>query len=108
MHFLGYYAGISKQSESLLWTLAGICCTIFDTSLFHLKEDLFKVWTLRLDPILFSENAQVFMKYLITSIVLVRTLSIHIYLAMYIVMLWPIVFVSFYIFNNAWHVAVNK
>ncbi|KAI4455816.1 adenosine deaminase [Holotrichia oblita] len=94
MRTLGYYIGISKQTEVLFLVLAGICCTIFDASLFNLHTNLYKVWNMPMDPTKFTDTAQLYVKYILSSIVLVRTFTVHLYLAFYIVMLWPAIFVS--------------
>ncbi|KAK9738461.1 hypothetical protein QE152_g9802 [Popillia japonica] len=45
-----------------------------------------------MDPTKFTDTAQLYVKYILSSIVLVRTFTVHLYLAFYIVMLWPAVF----------------
>ncbi|KAF2900667.1 hypothetical protein ILUMI_05519 [Ignelater luminosus] len=92
MQPFGYYLGIPKQTEVLLLTLIGICCTIFDASLLDLNSNLHKVWEIALDPTKVSGNTQIYLKYLLSGIILVRTFSVHLYLAFYIVMLWPAIF----------------
>ncbi|KRT84613.1 hypothetical protein AMK59_1835 [Oryctes borbonicus] len=92
MNTIGYYIGISKQTEVLFLVLAGICCTIFDASLFNLHTNLYKVWNMPMDPTKFTDTAQLYVKYILSSIVLVRTFTVHLYLAFYIVMLWPAIF----------------
>lgn len=99
MNTISYYLGVSKQTEVLLLVLAGICCTIFDASLFNLHTNLYKVWNMPMDPTKFTDTAQLYVKYVLSSIVLVRTFTVHLYLAFYIVMLWPAIFVSKLIFH---------
>ncbi|GJQ72438.1 hypothetical protein Trydic_g3514 [Trypoxylus dichotomus] len=45
-----------------------------------------------MDPTKFTDTAQLYVKYILSSIVLVRTFTVHLYLAFYIVMLWPAIF----------------
>ncbi|XP_018320360.1 uncharacterized protein LOC108733616 [Agrilus planipennis] len=92
MNTIGHLFGLTKATEVLIVTLVGICCTIFDASILDLNTNLGKVWSVSLDPDKFSQNSQMFIKYLLSGIVLVRTFSVHLYLAFYIVMLWPAVF----------------
>lgn len=100
MQPFGYYVGIPKQTEVLLLTLIGICCTVFDASLLDLNSNLHKVWEIALDPTKVSGNIQIHLKYFLSGIILVRTFSVHLYLAFYIVMLWPAIFVSVLFFIN--------
>ncbi|XP_022905060.1 uncharacterized protein [Onthophagus taurus] len=92
MKTLGEFLGMSKQNEMLLLTLLGICFTIFDPAVLNLHANLQKVWSVHMDPTKFTLTVQLYVKYIISSIVLVKTFTVHIYLAFYIVMLWPAVF----------------
>ena len=94
MRTLGEILGLTKQNEVLILTLIGICCTVFDASIFTLHSNLHKVWITRMDPTRFTYTVQIYFKYILSSIVIVRTFTVHLYLAFYIVMLWPAIFVS--------------
>ncbi|KAK4874685.1 hypothetical protein RN001_014045 [Aquatica leii] len=92
MHFLGYYFGLSKQTEVFLLTVIGICCTILDKSLINLNTNLRKVSDSVLKHLSFSILTRIYIKYILSGVLFVRSFTVHLYLAFYIVMLWPIIF----------------
>lgn len=94
MHRIGYYLGVSKHAEVIFLVVIGITCTIFDSSIFNLKSNLEQVWNLTMDERIFSEEVQKYLKYTLTGIISVKTFTVHIYLAFYVVLLWPAIFVS--------------
>lgn len=91
---LGYVFGISLQTELLILSFFGIVYTILDASLLEFNSNLNKVWNLRMDPARFSEGTEESMKYIMVTIIMVRTFTIHLYLGSYIMMLYPLIFVS--------------
>lgn len=94
MTHVGYYFGIPLQVEVIVCIVFGICFSIFDASLLDLNTNLQKVWAIALDEDKFSDRTELTIKYLLSGIQLVRSFSVHVYLAFYIVMLWPVIFVS--------------
>lgn len=98
MNHIGYYFGIPLQFEVIVCIVFGICFSIFDASLLDLNSNLQKVWSVVLDDDKFSERSQLIIRYMLSGILLVRSFSVHLYLAFYIVMLWPVIFVSIYLF----------
>lgn len=94
MRHIGDFFGIPVQIELFFIILVGTTLCIIDQSLFLLKTNLHEVWETPLNVEIYSIFLQKFIKYTICGIILVRTLTIHIFLAMYIVILWPVVFVN--------------
>lgn len=86
--------GLSKQFEVLLIIIIGISILALDTSLLHVKHDLEEIWNYVFDPIFHKNNVDLYLKYLLSGVVFVRTFTLHVFLAFYIVMLWPAIFVS--------------
>ena len=94
MKTVGSYVGVSKSTEVLCMIVAGIVLTAFDASLFKLNFNLRQIWESYLDSSIFGDAAELYVKYIVSAVVLIRTLTVHVYLAFYVVMLWPAIFVS--------------
>uniref|UniRef100_A0AAR5QE80 Uncharacterized protein n=1 Tax=Dendroctonus ponderosae TaxID=77166 RepID=A0AAR5QE80_DENPD len=86
---LAFYLGLPRQSEVLLIVFLGICFLSLDFSLFHLKSNVEDIWKLELNK---TKYLELFLKYVISAIVVVRTFTLHIFLAFYVIMLWPAIF----------------
>ncbi|KAL4712311.1 hypothetical protein ACJJTC_004073 [Scirpophaga incertulas] len=76
------YVGMSMQSEVCLWTLLGLICSIFDVT-------LFKVWQMSM-PEELSLPVQRMLRTMISGIMLVQFFTIYVYIASYIVLLYPV------------------
>lgn len=94
MQNLGSYVGITLQAEVIILIIFGICCSLFDASVLDLTTNLKQIWALNFSNTIMPHTSQLTVKYILSSIVLVKTFSVHLYLAFYIVMLWPAIFVS--------------
>lgn len=88
---LAIHLGLPRQSEVLLIVFLGICFLSLDFSLFHLKSNVEAIWKLELNK---AKYLEFFLKYVISAIVVVRTFTLHLFLAFYVIMLWPAIFVS--------------
>lgn len=91
---LGQLCGIPICMEVFLLSLVQIGCGVFDSSLLNLKSNLHRVWEHAFDPLQFSINSQINIKYIMSGIIVVQAFSVHLNLALCVVMLWPAMFVS--------------
>lgn len=91
---IGHYFGISLQLEILFLTACGIFTTMFDESLSDLSTNLQEIWRTDFPKDDFSAFQTHIMKFLISGVVVVRSFTLHLYLAFYLVMIWPAIFVS--------------
>ncbi|XP_034831001.1 uncharacterized protein [Maniola hyperantus] len=76
------YVGMSFQSEVCLWTLLGLLRTIFDAT-------LFKVWQMKMPPEI-SLPVQRAIRTMISGLMLAQCFTVYVYLASYIVLLYPV------------------
>ncbi|KAI5651838.1 hypothetical protein NE865_00175 [Phthorimaea operculella] len=83
------YIGVSLQSELCLWTLIGLIRTIFDATLFKVNANLKQVWQMTMPPQL-SLPVQQATRTVISGVMLVQCFTVYVYLASYIVLLYPI------------------
>ncbi|XP_050297858.1 uncharacterized protein LOC126737147 isoform X2 [Anthonomus grandis grandis] len=88
---LAVHLGLPRQSEILIIIFLGICFLSLDFSLFHLRSSLEEIWNteLNLERTKYLETP---LKYITTGVLLARTLTLHAFLAFYVVMLWPAIF----------------
>lgn len=90
---IGHYLGVSLKNEIILLTICGMLCAMFDESLMDLNTNLREIWSVEFSPTHFTPLAQRILKFIITGIVVIRSFTVHLYLAFYVVMIWPAVFV---------------
>ncbi|KAJ0177190.1 hypothetical protein K1T71_007199 [Dendrolimus kikuchii] len=83
------YVGMNMQSEVCLWTLLGLVRTIFDATLFKVNANLKQVWQMTMPPEL-SMPVQRVLRTMISGIMLVQCFTVYVYLASYIVLLYPV------------------
>ncbi|XP_060802882.1 uncharacterized protein LOC132902321 [Amyelois transitella] len=83
------YFGMSLQSEVCLWTLLGLVRTIFDATLFKVNANLKQVWQMTMPPEL-SLPLQRVLRTVISGVMLVQCFTVYVYLASYIVLLYPV------------------
>ncbi|KAJ2946017.1 hypothetical protein O0L34_g4937 [Tuta absoluta] len=83
------YIGVSLQSELCMWTLIGLIRTIFDATLFKVNANLKQVWQMSMPPQL-SLPVQQATRTLISGVMLVQCFTVYVYLASYIVLLYPV------------------
>ncbi|KAJ8982547.1 hypothetical protein NQ317_005549 [Molorchus minor] len=57
-----------------------------------MKSNLEELWNYEFHPKLQEYNMQLFLKYILSGVIVVRTFTTHIFLALYVVMLWPAIF----------------
>ncbi|CAG4979957.1 unnamed protein product [Colias eurytheme] len=84
------YIGMSLQSEVCLWTLLGLIRTIFDATLFKVNANLKQVWQMSMPPQLSSVPVQRFLRTMVSGVMLVQCFTVYVYLASYIVLLYPV------------------
>ncbi|XP_044733380.1 uncharacterized protein LOC123295984 [Chrysoperla carnea] len=89
---IGHYLGVSLKNEIILLTICGMLCAMFDESLMDLNSNLREIWSVEFSPTHFTPLAQRTLKFIITGIVVIRSFTVHLYLAFYVVMIWPAVF----------------
>ncbi|XP_063381125.1 uncharacterized protein LOC134667630 isoform X1 [Cydia fagiglandana] len=82
------YVGMNVQSEVCLWTILGLLRTIFDATLFKVNANLKQVWQMNM-PAEISMPVQRVLRTMISGIMLVQCFTVYIYLATYIVLLYP-------------------
>ncbi|KAK9885201.1 hypothetical protein WA026_010706 [Henosepilachna vigintioctopunctata] len=80
------------QVEVFFVIIVGIIRLILDSSFITFSSDLEKVWNIALDPYKFPPVKQLYLKYFITLFIMIRTFTLHVSIAMYVVMIWPAVF----------------
>ncbi|XP_045478056.1 uncharacterized protein LOC123683197 isoform X2 [Harmonia axyridis] len=80
------------QVETFLVIIAGMTALILDSSFITFSKDVDKIWKIALDPYKFPPIMQMHLKYALTTLVVVRTFTVHITIALYVVMLWPAIF----------------
>ncbi|CAK1547165.1 unnamed protein product [Leptosia nina] len=83
------YIGINLQSEVCIWTLLGLIRTIFDATLFKVNANLKQVWQMTMPPEL-SLPIQRVLRTIISGVMLVQCFTVYVYLASYIVLLYPV------------------
>nr|XP_026495919.1 uncharacterized protein LOC113400528 [Vanessa tameamea] len=83
------YIGMSLQSEVCMWTVLGILRTIFDATLFKVNANLKQVWNMKM-PEELSLHVQRFLRTTICGVMLVQCFTVYVYLASYIVLLYPV------------------
>ncbi|XP_045448792.1 uncharacterized protein LOC123657262 [Melitaea cinxia] len=83
------YIGMSLQSEVCLWTVLGILRTIFDATLFQVNANLKQVWHMKM-PEELSLSVQRVLRTTISGVMLVECFTLYVYLASYIVLLYPV------------------
>ncbi|XP_038212211.1 uncharacterized protein LOC119832601 [Zerene cesonia] len=84
------YIGMNLQSEVCLWTLLGLIRTIFDATLFKVNANLKQVWQMSMPPQLSSLPVQRFLRTMVSGVMLVQCFTVYVYLASYIVLLYPV------------------
>ncbi|CAH0397909.1 unnamed protein product [Chilo suppressalis] len=77
------------QSEVCLWTLLGLLRTIFDATLFKVNANLKQVWQMSM-PEELSLPVQRALRTMISGVMLVQCFTVYVYLASYIVLLYPV------------------
>ncbi|XP_045526729.1 uncharacterized protein LOC123715604 isoform X2 [Pieris brassicae] len=83
------YIGMNLQSEVCLWTLLGLFRTIFDATLFKVNANLKQVWQMSM-PSELSLPIQRVIRTMISGVMLVQCFTVYVYLASYIVLLYPV------------------
>ncbi|CAK1596079.1 unnamed protein product [Parnassius mnemosyne] len=83
------YVGMSLQAEVCLWTLLGLVRTIFDATLFKVNANLKQVWQMNMPPEL-SMSVQRVLRTMVSGVMLVQCFTLYVYLASYIVLLYPV------------------
>ncbi|KAJ8728120.1 hypothetical protein PYW08_016505 [Mythimna loreyi] len=83
------YVGMNMQSEVCLWCLLGLVRTIFDATLFKVNANLKQVWQMNM-PDELSKPVQRVLRTMVSGIMLVQCFTVYIYLAAYIVLLYPV------------------
>ncbi|XP_045771598.1 uncharacterized protein LOC123871722 isoform X3 [Maniola jurtina] len=83
------YVGMSLQSEVCLWTLLGLLRTIFDATLFKVNANLKQVWQMKMPPEI-SLPVQRAIRTMISGLMLAQCFTVYVYLASYIVLLYPV------------------
>ncbi|XP_041978723.1 uncharacterized protein LOC121732806 [Aricia agestis] len=84
------YAGFNVQSEVCFWAVLGILRTILDASVaFKVKSNLKQIWQMRL-PSELDVRLQRVLRAMVSGVMVVQCVSIYVYLAAYIVLLYPI------------------
>ncbi|XP_026317568.1 uncharacterized protein LOC113228469 isoform X2 [Hyposmocoma kahamanoa] len=83
------YVGMGLQSELCFWTLLGLLRTIFDATLFKVNANLKQVWQMTM-PVELSMPVQRGLRTMISGVMLVQCFTVYVYLASYIVLLYPI------------------
>ncbi|CAF4923065.1 unnamed protein product [Pieris macdunnoughi] len=83
------YIGMNLQSEVCLWTLLGLIRTIFDATLFKVNANLKQVWQMSMPPEL-SLPIQRVIRTMVSGVMLVQCFTVYVYLASYIVLLYPV------------------
>ncbi|XP_026753235.3 uncharacterized protein LOC113513438 [Galleria mellonella] len=83
------YVGIELQSEVCLWTLLGLVRTIFDATLFKVNANLKQVWQMRMPDDL-TLPVQRMLRTIISGVMLVQCFTVYVYLASYIVLMYPV------------------
>ncbi|CAH1645535.1 unnamed protein product [Spodoptera littoralis] len=83
------YVGMNLQSEVCLWCLLGLLRTIFDATLFKVNANLKQVWQMNM-PEELSMPVQRALRTMVSGIMLVQCFTVYIYLASYIVLLYPV------------------
>ncbi|KAJ8730129.1 hypothetical protein PYW07_017167 [Mythimna separata] len=83
------YVGMNMQSEVCLWCLLGLVRTIFDATLFKVNANLKQVWQMSM-PEELSKPVQRALRTMVSGIMLVQCFTVYIYLAAYIVLLYPV------------------
>ncbi|XP_072932025.1 uncharacterized protein [Epargyreus clarus] len=83
------YVGMDLQSEVCLWTLLGLLRTIFDATLFKVNANLKQVWQMRM-PEELTRPVQRVLRTMISGVILVQCFTVYVYLASYIVLLYPV------------------
>ncbi|XP_069358558.1 uncharacterized protein [Maniola hyperantus] len=83
------YVGMSFQSEVCLWTLLGLLRTIFDATLFKVNANLKQVWQMKMPPEI-SLPVQRAIRTMISGLMLAQCFTVYVYLASYIVLLYPV------------------
>ncbi|XP_061377125.1 uncharacterized protein LOC116771780 isoform X2 [Danaus plexippus] len=81
--------GMNIQSEVCLWTLLGLVRTIFDATLFKVNANLKQVWQMTM-PLELSLPVQRVLRTMISGVMLVQCFTVYVYLASYIVLLYPV------------------
>ncbi|CAB3224152.1 unnamed protein product [Arctia plantaginis] len=80
---------MNLQAELCLWTLLGLVRTIFDATLFKVNANLKQVWQMSM-PAELSMPVQHVLRTMISGIMLVQCFTVYVYLASYIVLLYPV------------------
>lgn len=88
------YHSFALQAETVFVIISGITTLALDTSFISFSKDMERLWRIALDPYKFPPLRQMYLKYFLSLLLIARTFSIHITIAMYVVMLWPAIFVS--------------
>ncbi|XP_039754269.1 uncharacterized protein LOC120629400 isoform X1 [Pararge aegeria] len=83
------YIGMNLQSEVCLWTLLGLLRTIFDATLFKVNANLKQVWQMKMPPEM-SLPVQRALRTMISGVMLAQCFTVYVYLASYIVLLYPV------------------
>ncbi|KAF9824615.1 hypothetical protein SFRURICE_004072 [Spodoptera frugiperda] len=83
------YVGMNMQSEVCLWCLLGLLRTIFDATLFKVNDNLKQVWQMNM-PEELSMPVQRALRTMVSGVMLVQCFTVYIYLASYIVLLYPV------------------
>ncbi|XP_044759347.1 uncharacterized protein LOC123317054 [Coccinella septempunctata] len=80
------------QAETVFVILAGVAALVIDSSFITFSKDMEKLWRIALDPYKFPPLRQMYLKYYLSMLVIVRTFTVHLTIALYVVMLWPALF----------------
>nr|XP_049699854.1 putative uncharacterized protein DDB_G0287457 [Helicoverpa armigera] len=83
------YVGMNMQSEVCLWCLLGLVRTIFDATLFKVNANLKQVWQMTM-PAELTMPVQRVLRTMISGVMLVQCFTVYVYLASYIVLLYPV------------------
>lgn len=86
--------GMDKEVEVLVIIILGTISCGCDQGLFHIKTDLNKIWDATLDIRYYPIMMQFYLKYLMVGILAIRAFTNHVFIALYIPMLWPALMVK--------------
>ncbi|XP_048482928.1 uncharacterized protein LOC105396433 isoform X1 [Plutella xylostella] len=81
------YFGLSLQGEVCLWTILGLVRTVFDATLFKVNSNLKMVWQMAMPPL--PRAVARALRFMISGVMLVQCFTVYVFLASYIVLLYP-------------------
>nr|CAI5827590.1 unnamed protein product [Callosobruchus analis] len=80
--------GIPSHFEVIVISVIAICVLSFDVSVSTLQENLREIWDYDFGEKVKAEDVEVYLKYSLSGVALMKALTLHFFLALHFLLLW--------------------